>query len=70
MKHKRRDFIHFRVTPQEKKVLEYLSIIENRNPSEMMRELLREGAEKRGVAPIGFLDRYGKIIPVEGLEQR
>jgi hypothetical protein len=53
MESKRNEFIHFRVTETERRALDLLSISECRNPSEMMRELLREGLKKRGFDPLG-----------------
>jgi hypothetical protein len=56
MTEKRREFIHFRVTPKEKQALEVMATYEGRSPSEMMRELLREGVNNRGLKAIGLID--------------
>ena len=49
MSNNKTDFIHFRVTPTEKEALSILALLENRKPSEMMRELIREGVRNRDI---------------------
>lgn len=43
--------VHTRVLPEEKKLLEQICRIEFRTEAEMIRELIREGAERRGLRP-------------------
>lgn len=57
------EFVHFRVYPKEKAALEVLSTLESRNKSEMMRELIREGLQNRG------LD-FTSIVGKEGAPER
>ena len=51
---KRSKCIHLRVSPDEKQALEILSTYNRRNPSEMLRELIRDGYKKQ-VVDTGFL---------------
>lgn len=45
------ELLQARVRPDEKRVFVALCRHERRNQSEMLRELLREGAERRGLWP-------------------
>ena len=44
----RGQYIHFRLSSEEKLILERMANYERRGISELMRELVREGAQKRG----------------------
>jgi hypothetical protein len=46
---KRENFISCRTTKTEKEALLKMASLENRKPSEMMRELIREGLKNRGL---------------------
>lgn len=46
---KRNTPINVRMTSRERNALNLIASIEGRNPSEMVRELVRESAQKRGV---------------------
>jgi hypothetical protein len=48
--------ISFRATGNEQKVIEILAAHEARTPSEMIRECIREAAEKRGLLPAGLIE--------------
>lgn len=52
----RKLFMTIRISPKERKVIELLSVREDRNSSEMLRELIREGAERRGIQAVGLVD--------------
>ena len=43
---KREIFVQFRVNPKEKQALHILASLENRKPSELIRELIRDGIQK------------------------
>lgn len=52
----RENLIHFRATNGERRVLEIMADQEGRNLSEMLRELVREGAKSRGLYAVGLID--------------
>lgn len=52
----RKLFMTIRISPKERKVIELLSVQEDRNLSELLRELIREGAERRGIQAVGLVD--------------
>lgn len=58
---KRHLSIHFRVNDVEKFGLESLATEERRSPSEMMREILREGFIARGMSLGEIEERFQKI---------
>lgn len=47
----RTDVVRVRCRPEERKALELVALMERRNLSEMLRELVREGARERGLWP-------------------
>ena len=47
--YRKNEYLHFRVTPREQIALERLTQQEGRNLSEMLRELVREGALRCGL---------------------
>lgn len=48
--------LNFRVRPKERQLIKVMCLREQMNFSELMRELIREGAERRGLAAIGLID--------------
>lgn len=48
------DMVKFRIYPEEKRALEIMSQQDCRNKSAMIRELIREGAMRRGIMPLCF----------------
>ena len=53
---KRDLFIHFRVNRIEKEALKVLASLENRKPSELLRELIRDGLQEHNIN-LGDLDK-------------
>ncbi|GEM_PF-3376411 len=51
----REGHINFRVSEKERKLLEIMAERENRDKSEMLRELIREGAARRGLFEVGLV---------------
>ena len=51
----RKNFIHFRITEDEKRLLRVMMQREQRTQSGLLRELIREAAEKRGLLPVGLI---------------
>lgn len=57
----RSNFIAFKASAKERQILETIAAQEERTVSEMLRELIREGAAKRGLFAIGniqLMSRY------------
>ena len=52
----RKKIVSFRATRNEQRVIDILSERENRSPSEMIRECIREAAINRGLMPAGLID--------------
>ncbi len=46
---KRNVMLHFKASEREEQVLAAMSVLEGRNWSEMLRQCLREAAERRGI---------------------
>ena len=59
MENNREKRISFRVTANERAALEMLAARENRDLSEMCRELVREGAARRGLPVMGLVRIMG-----------
>lgn len=58
--------IAFRVYPKERMLLEIMASRENRGKSEMIRELIREGAARRGLYQVGLVQILSKYeVPIE-----
>lgn len=58
--------IAFRVYPKERLLLEIMAGRENRGKSEMIRELIREGAARRGLYQVGLVQILSKYeVPIE-----
>lgn len=53
-------YIHCRVTEEEKNALAAIAARDFRSPSEMMRELIREGLRNRGLS-IGDIPTIAKV---------
>ena len=51
IKMRKTESLQVRCTPLERKALEAVAQAEGRKMSEMLRELIREGAQKRGLWP-------------------
>jgi len=52
----RSDVIHLRCTPNEKRAVDLLALLEGRSLSEMVREFIREGVVSRGYDAVLFSD--------------
>lgn len=52
--------IAFRVGEKERKLLEIMADRENRDKSDMLRTLIREGAAHRGLFEVGFVQFISK----------
>jgi len=48
--------VGFRASPEEYEIIHILAARERRTPSEMLRETVREAAEKRGFLPAGLIE--------------
>ena len=59
---KKNVMLHFKASQREEQTLAAMSILEGRNWSEMMRQLLREGAERRGLAVFGDREKGGANV--------
>lgn len=58
---------YFRATKDERRALEIMALREGRSISAMLRELIREGAERRGLAAVGLVDLLGEKMIEGGL---
>lgn len=59
--------ISFRATPKERQAIKVMARQEGLRFSEMLRVLVREGAERRGIGPIAFV---GNQITQEAQDDR
>lgn len=63
---KRYDFLHFRVSPQERKMVETLAAYEGLKTSETLRAIIREAIQRRGLYQPLIITQppIGEKIPV------
>jgi hypothetical protein len=67
----RRSFsIHARVSESEQHALQKIARCEATSPSEVIRLLIREGTEKRGLPPIGLTDLLAPVSETRNEHQR
>ena len=62
----RSEMISVRVLPEEKRVLARIARQERRKPSELLRELIREEAQRHGLWP-PMVVRRSEAVGTEGL---
>lgn len=56
----RTEHLHFKVNNIEREAVETMCRAEGRKLSELLRELVREGATRRGLWPVGDFAQAGK----------
>ncbi len=54
----RKNFIHFRITEDEKRLLRIMMQREQRTQSGLLRELIRAEAKRQGLPPAGLIHLY------------
>jgi len=60
-----KDPIGCRLTELERKALKIMCQQDDRNQSEMLRILIREGAARRGISPLCFVLGYSEVVKPE-----
>ncbi len=54
------NFIGIRITPEENAAIRFMAINEGRVFAEMVRQCIREAAERRGLPPLAYLENQAK----------